>query len=237
MPINSQYTKVLIGAYDLSGSNNGCDVAMTNGALDTTAFQDGGKTWIVDNAEGVISHAGYFDTGTGTQEHQLYTALTTATTIGAVYDTAGTAPVAYVLPSAKNRNMTIGASVGSIVSCNGEWGNVALERGLVVYQGTISSTGTQTSVDFAAAGTDGLKAYVFVTDITGSATDATIEIDSSANDSTFNLESTITFSAVGVATGTASGAVDRYIRIDCTDLGGATDFTVVVVVAVSGVTY
>lgn len=237
MAINSQYTEIWIGAYDLSGSNNGCDVAITAPTLDTTAFGDTGKTWILDTAEGTISHAGYFDTGTGTQESELYTGLSTATTIGAVFGSNQTLPIGYVLPSAYNRSMNITAATGSVIAASGEWGNVAILRGGVAYNGSISATGGGSSIDVASAGSAGGYAYVFVQSITGTATSATIDIESSANDSTWASEGTATFSAVGVQAVTMSGTVDRYLRINCTSLGGATAFTVGAIVCVSGVTY
>ena len=237
MAVNSQYTRIWIGAYDLSGSNNSCDLALAVGAIDTTAFQDTGKTWVNDTPESTLSHAGYFDTGTGTQEHQLYTGIGTAATIAAVFGTNQTLPVGYVLPSANNRNMNINAAVGSIIAATGEWGNVAVKRGGMAYHGAISATGEQDSIDLGSAGSSGGVAYVFVQSITGSASSATIDIESSTDDATFASEGTATFSAVGVQTVTLSGTVNRYIRINATSMGGATAFIVGAIVCVSGVTY
>lgn len=76
-----------------------------------------------------------------------------------------------------------------------------------------SSTGNFASVDGTAQTTDGATGFLHVTQFSG--TDATITIEDSANDSTFG--SLVAFSQVtGVDSEkvTASGTVERYVRIN-----------------------
>jgi hypothetical protein len=75
--------------------------------------------------------------------------------------------------------------------------------------------------------------------ITGTATNASIVLQSDDNTgfSTPGTECTFTFSAVGGYEQAISGTVDRYVRLNCSSMGGATSFVVVCVAAVSGVTY
>jgi hypothetical protein len=78
---------------------------------------------------------------------------------------------------------------------------------------------------------------LFVTTITGSATNADIDVESSATQAgVYASEGTLTFSAVGAYAIDLTGTVNRWVRINTTDLGGATSFAVIVAVAVDGVT-
>lgn len=131
--------------------------------------------------------------------------------------------VAYVLTGASNYAMTFGAPVANIVTLNGKWGTaLGARRGLRVYDSTLSATGAQTSVDFAAGVTDGGQAFLHVESITGTATSATIKVQSSPDDSVWSDEGTFTISAVGGYSLDLSGVVGRYVRLNCTSLGGAT---------------
>jgi hypothetical protein len=94
------------------------------------------------------------------------------------------------------------------------------------------------AIDIGAAGSAGGFAYLFVTTETGSGTNGTIDIESSATEAgTYASEGTFTFSAVGVTAVTMTGTVNRWLRLNCTALGGATSWTVSCIACVSGVTY
>jgi hypothetical protein len=92
--------------------------------------------------------------------------------------------------------------------------------------------------DFGSSGSNGGNVLLIVSDITGSATDATIVIESDDNSSFSSAatEATLQFSAVGTYTASMSGTVDRYVRARVTDLGSATDFTLTILVGVNGIT-
>ena len=65
----------------------------------------------------------------------------------------------------------------------------------------------------------------------------TVQSDDNTGFATPATEGTFTFSAVGGQEIALSGAVDRYVRLNATSLGGATNYTVVGVIALSGITY
>jgi len=133
--------------------------------------------------------------------------------------------------------------VDGALAVNGGWnGGSGIKRGLRVWSGTFSATGAQSTpayIDIGAAGTAGGFAYLHIQAITGAATDAVIlvESDTATNFASAATEATFTFSAVGAQEQAMAGTVNRYIRLNCTDLGGATNFTVVAIACVSGVTY
>lgn len=131
--------------------------------------------------------------------------------------------VSYVLPDASGYEMVINTPMNGLVTLNGKWGTSGnARRGLRVFDGTFDAVEDGASVDFGAGVTDGGVAFLHVASITGTATDATIDVESSADDVTFVSEGTFTFSGVDGLTLALSGAVSRYIRLACTSLGGAT---------------
>lgn len=240
MAIKGTYTRILVDQFDFSGVSNSVDVAINSEEFDVTAFQDEGNMFLTGVSGGTITQNGYFDGGlAGGYEAEVYNRLgsTTDSIVAVLFGTQTTGCPAYVLPGTDAREMTIASPVNGIVTLNGTWGEGSgIRRGRRVFGGTISATGAQTAIDFGAAGSTGGAAYVFVQAITGSASNATIVVQSSSNNSTFDNEGTATFSAVGVQTVALSGTVNRYIRLNCTSLGGATSFSVVGVVCVNGVT-
>lgn len=238
MAVKSQYTRFLLNEFDFSGYSNQLDVSIAGDKLEATAFQDTGKVYLTGVPDATLTQAGYFATDTGYIEDELKAAFDAGTCdAAALYGTNVTKCPAFVFPGAKVVSYGITTATGSVITINSELASgEGVKAGYRVFSGTISATGEQTSIDLGSAGSAGGHAYLFVQAITGSATDAAIKVQSSSDDSTFADEGTFTFSAVGVQAVTMSGTVNRYIRLNCTDLGGATNFTVVGIVAVSGVT-
>jgi hypothetical protein len=130
------------------------------------------------------------------------------------------------------------APAKSLMTLNGAWAKGrGGSRGIRVFSGSISGTGNATSVDLGSAGSNGGKAYLFVQSITGSATNASFKVQSSTTEGgAYADEGTFTVSAVGGYEVTMSGTVNRWVRLNTSSMGGATGFTVVLVVCVSGVT-
>ena len=245
--IKACYTRVIVGGVDLSGDTNTVGVTVQGRNLEYGVLQDCNTKRIQLPPQGSIEHNGYY-TGpaAGTIEHTMHTYLasTSGVHVATIFDTNATTPFAYVQDVAYNSRLNIGAQVGQLITVAGNWPTLTgssnqLIRGYQAYGGTLSGTGGQTGIDFGAAGTAGGRAYVFVTNITGSATNATINIESDTDNGfgTAASEGTATFSAVGCQEVALSGTVNRYVRINVTSLGGATDFTVYAIVALSGQTY
>ncbi|MFZ1755035.1 MAG: hypothetical protein WBO46_14960 [Caldilineaceae bacterium] len=242
MAVAAKHTKLLIDEFNFSGDSNSLSLTTAVAALEDTGFQATGTTFVPGLPSGSLSHGGYYSgKGAGYVEQELKARLGTASTVyvAALFGTNGVAR-AYVLDTTWGSNLSMEMPIDGLITLSGEWPGVGkLRRGLVVFDGTISATGGQTSVDFGAAGSVGGEAYLFVQAITGTATDATIDVESDADDNFAagaTVEGTFTFSLASVQKVTMSGAVLRYIRINATDMGGATDFRVVAVVCVDGVT-
>lgn len=241
MAVRGSYTKLLIDEFDFSGSSNSLSVNGNVAALETTAFQDTGTAYLPGLPGGMITHNGYYDgKGAGQIEQEIHALLGTSSTVytAAMLGTNTNACPAYVTKSTWGEQLTIDMPVDGLITLSGQWPAVmGFSRGLRIYEGTLSSTGTQTARDFASAGSNGGTAYLFVQTITGTATNATIDVESATTEGgSYSSEGTFTFSAVGVQTMTLSGTVNRWLRLNVTSLGGATDFTVVAIVCVTGVT-
>ena len=245
MAVRACNTRILVNEYDLSGTTNGITVGGAVDTIDYGVLQTCTTLRIPTSPAITITHNGYFNgPSAGAIENELYTDLgTTGIYVTAIADTAGAIPVAYTLDTCWNETLVLDGPVAGLIACNGSWvtGTAGSQcyRGYQVYRGTLSATGGATGIDFGAAGTAGGKAYLHVTTITGGATDATIDVESDtvSNFASAASEGTFTFSAVGAYTIDLADTVNRYVRVNCTDLGTATSFAVVCIVALSGVTY
>ena len=243
--VRGRDVRVLVDGYDFSGSTNSATVGVATDTLPATAFQDTAAVTITGTPMGSIALAGYFVGSTvavddGTFEKEQYDRLAAANNVivAAILDTTATRPVGYVLPSTSGAGLKVNAPVDGLITVEGEFSEQTLRRGFQIYRGTISATGVTTPVDMGAGGTAGGLAYLFIQTITGTATNATIDIESCATvDGSYVSEGTFTFSAVGVQTVTMSGTVGRWLQLNCTAKGGATSFLVLCVACVSGVTY
>jgi hypothetical protein len=253
MAVKGRYTRLLAGssseAWEFTGVSNSLEVSLNVDRLDATAFQDTGAVTIAGDTAGTITQNGYFDStaAAGDFEKEIYESIANGETlyVGALFGTETDACPAYVARATNTGGLTIGGDASGLLTVQGEWfQGVGIVRGVRVWRGTISATGAQTSpgyIDLGAVGSAGGYAWLWVTAVTGTATSATILLQSDDNTgfSTPATEATFTFSsASGRAQEQAlSGTVDRYLRLSTSSMGGATNFTVCVVAAVSGITY
>jgi len=245
MATHARYTRILVDEFDFSTDSNSLSVAIANNVIDVTCFQATAVEQLTGYSGGIISHNGYYIPGAaeGELEKEMYDRRETSGTVAALFGTNTAACPAYVIPSAQAETWEVGAPIDGALTLTGSWtGGSGIRRGLRVWTGTFSATGAQATpgyIDLGAQATAGGYAYLFVQTITGGATDAIILLESDDNTdfSSAATEATFTFSAVGASAATLSGTIDRYIRLNCTDLGTATSFVVVCVACVSGITY
>jgi hypothetical protein len=244
MAIPAWQTKILIDQYDFSGQTNGVTIEIPVGVLEYMVLQTTAAKKLPSFPTPNIVHGGFYD---GPASGQMYDAFddrlgsANDVTVGVILGTSETIPVGYVLPTSWGQQLKIAAPANGLITLSGAWpsGTSRLYRGYQAFYGTISATGAQTGIDFSVAGSAGGIAYLFVQAVTGSASSATIKVqsDSASNFATAADEGTFTFSAVGAFSLALSGAVNRYVRLNCTSLGGATNFTVLAVVCLDGVTF
>jgi hypothetical protein len=237
------FTRILIGGWQLSGQTNKAAIKMEAQKIDVTAFEATAQEFITSDPEPSIDIAGYLvltATGAGSYEKISMDALTTPTTIGIIRSESATMTGAtgFVLPNASCISPSSDYPVEGVMTVAGTWGGAtALKRGKSAYSGAVSATGTKASIDLGAQGTLGGDAYLFVTAVTGTATGATIKVQSSATEGgSYADEGTFTFTGQSVTAIALTGTVDRWVRINTTSMGGATAFNVNAIVCVNGVT-
>lgn len=244
MAIPAWQTKILLDGYDFSGLTNGVSIDIPVGMLEYGVLQQNSMSKIPSYPTPAIVHNGFYDgPNAGQMFDYFHDKLGSANdvTVGVILGTSLAIPVAYVLPTSFGQQLKIDAPYNQLLTLSGNWpaGTSRIYRGKQIQYGTISATGAQTGKDFGAAGSAGGRAWLFVQAIDGTATNATIKVqsDSDAGFGTAADEGTFTFSAIGAYELTLSGTVNQHVRLNCTSKGGATSFTVLCVVALSGITY
>lgn len=236
-------TQILVDQWAFASQSNLAELAMGNEAIEVTVVGHPGHQYTTIRGDGSLHHRGFFSgAGAGYLQEEMYSRLGADQTVHAAL-LLGTGDVgcpAYVLPNNQNRQLAIAAPAKSVITVEGTWsqGN-GMKRGRRVFSGALSAPGAQAGVNFGRAGDDGGFAYLFVQGIVGSASGATLTIESHT-DGTFSgaaIEGTFTFSAVGAYEIELSGIVNRHIRANLTSLGGATAISCYVIVCVRGVTF
>jgi hypothetical protein len=247
MSVKAIYSEFFIGgtaqAFQFSSKTNSMNVNVANDKLESTCFQDTAKTYVTGDTTASIDIAGYFsDAAAGDLEQEFYEMVENSESLyaAALGQTSTAACPAYVGTASELDEFSVKSQTGNLITVSGKFSaNQLFVRGLRVHQGTISATGTTTYIDLGAAGSAGGYAWLWVTSKTGTITSATVVLQSDDNTgfSSAATEGTFTFSALGAYQIALSGAVDRYVRLNVTSKGGATNFYIMCVAAVSGVTY
>ena len=241
-PIRGIYTSIIVDNVNLDGQSNNLQVSVQNGQIEVTPFQSVAKQFLGEPPQGNIVHGGYFyGNNNDTIERETFFRLGAGTNyVSALFGTDTAACVTYVAPLNDATGLQVQSQPSGVITVQGDWNaGTGLQRGIRMFSGTISATGAQTHVDLGAPGTNGF-AYLHVTGITGTASNATITVQSDDNTgfSSATTHGTFTFSGTtgnGFAM-TITGTIDRYVRINCTSLGSATNFTVTAIIVSTGVT-
>ena len=243
-----RWSRLWVDDFDMSTRTASAEVNTSIGTEEVTAFQATAKEFITTDPESSIKITGYVSSLTadsGGWEQELYDRFgalkTTQVGLRLADSATGDAGMpCYVLPLTSADQMKISAPATGVLGIDGSFmaGDTGLKRGVCLWYGAITATGNKTSYDIGAAGFAGGDMYGWVFSITGSATNASVKVQSSATEGgTYLDEGTVTFSAVGAATSAAmTGTVNQWLRVNIASLGGATGFSIAVVATVDGVT-
>lgn len=236
------YTKILVDEFDLSSQAMSVDIEQTVAELESTVFQATTMQYEPGLASSGATLRGYLEgKGAGTLEYELRARLgsTGTTRLGIFTLTDDAACSVLMADRGWTAGMKVTTPVAGLMTVEGNWPKAQdMKRGLRVFDGTLAATGQQTAVDFGAAGSNGGIAMLWVTAIAGTATNAAIKVQHSATQGGVYADlGTFTLSAVGSFGITFAGAVNRWLRINCTSMGGATGITCVAAAGVSGITY
>lgn len=228
--------RIWVDEYDFSSSTSQLELVIEVGEAERTSLTSAAQEFLPMLAKCTVTQNGYFEGVLPNGfEAELADRFAEKSAIVTVLTQASDANcVAYVLSDASNYNMAFGAPVNGLVTLNGQWGTSnAVRRGLRVYDGIFDAVENGATVDFGVGTTKGGAAFLHVASITGTAENATIEVQSSADGNTWVNKGTFTLSAVGGYSLTLTGTVGRYVWLSCTDLGGATAIRCMAVVSLN----
>jgi hypothetical protein len=240
MPIKAYNTRLLVDEFDFSGDTKGVTLSFAVSTLEANTLQSAAAKRIAGPVDGTLECQGYWAGGdAGLLDNEVYDRLGSETgcVVSVLFDTRAVGNPGYTQRTTWGQQMKIDSPVDNLITLDSTWQDNT-DRGYFVADGVVDATGGQTVVDFLAAGTLGGWAVLHVTAITGTATGAEFDVESSTtNFGTATTHGTFTVSDTGGYLLTWTGdSVGRYVRLNCTDLGGATDITVHAIVGVTGVT-
>lgn len=233
--------KLLVDEFDFSSETSGITATVAMSEQECTTLQATASLYAPILPSLKIEQNGYLRAAgsAGDMEQELEARLGVAGVyVAALFGTDAAACPAYVLDNTFNQTMNIQAPATGLITLNGAWGmGAGGSRGIRVFEGVLDATGAQAAVDLGAAGSAGGACYLFVQGIEGTATDAIIDVESASTEGgSYSEEAEFTFDDVGGYKALMTGTVNRWVRLNVEDLGGADELTVVLIVCVDGVT-
>ena len=211
---------------DLTASNN-VETA------ETTTFGDSAKNYIIGLEDGTVSLSGWFESTASTGTDQYFASVLGSTTKQKVI----IAPAGHsvgaraILVQSDDTSYEVNSAIGDVVKASTEFQSTdGLDHGVILSSGSaVSATGNGTSVDNAAASTNGGVAYLSVPTNTRNG-NITVKVQQSADNSTFT--DLVTFTVVSSTSKTservevaAGTTVARYLRVSYTIAGSTGNAT------------
>lgn len=235
--------RLYVAGYNVSGDIGslsrigGGPAALVVTAIDKSAFERIGGL-----RDGGLEFSSFFNDDAG-QAFDVFSALPTADVIGTYLrgTTLGN-PAASCVAKQANYDGTRNQDGSLVFATNLVANGYGLEWGRQLTAGERTDTGATNgdSVDFGAAGSFGLQAWLHVSEFTG--TDVTIKLQESSDDAATDAFADVTGGGfTQVTSGPTSEriqtardqAVERYLRVVTTTSAGFTSVSFVVVVAVN----
>ena len=210
-----------LSSYDLSGDVASIGTMATpREALDVTAINASAHERVMGLADGNISFTTYFNDAAG-QEHAALSGLPT-TDVQISWLISGTRgdPAVSMVAKQIDYNGTRGTEGSLTFDVNCHSTGTAPDWGVLLTAGsdTHSSAGATASVDNGAATSNGLVAYLHLVSIASGTATVAIQgsSDNGSSDAFANVAAFTAASAGATERITASGAVERYLRINTT---------------------
>lgn len=233
--------QILVDEFNFSGDTSGVEVKISVSEEESTNLGSTAAEYEPILPMMSIDQNGYLGAVAASDELEAELAArlgNLGSYVAALFATSIAACPAYVKDGTFNANLQIQSPAKGLMTLVGSWAaGPGGSRGIRIFSGQIAATGNEAAVDLGSAGSNGGEAYLFVQEITGSATNASVKVQSATTEGgSYADEATFTFSAVGGFKQAMSGTVNRWVRLNTASLGGATDFTVVLIVCVDGVT-
>ena len=219
---------ILIDEFLFDADTSQVDVNIESGEAERTNLASEAQEFIPLLSKTSVTQNGYLAGVDGGTEEEIQARMATGGALLTVLLGKSTAAcVAYVLPDTAGYSMQWGAPANGIITMNGTWGvSDAARRGVRIFGGAFTEIGNGATVDLGVGGQTGGLLALHVTALAGTVEDAVLGLEDSADGNTWAAVDDITFSAVGGYTLELSGAIDRYVRLACSDMGDATSISV-----------
>ena len=222
---------VILDNTNLSTTLTDMSLALTSDVAETSTFSSSSKTFIAGLKDGTATASGYFETSDPDSDAEYLAQLGGS---GVAYSIA---PIGYtrgnptslgsVIETSYDRSADIGGIVSVAVAFQFDGDNFNGKS--LVAPAAFTTTSTETSVDFGAAGTNGGGASLHVLAASGSSPTLDAKIQTSADNASFSDYITFTQkTAVGSELKTSASNPARYARAVLTIGGGSPSFTVAV---------
>lgn len=210
-----------VDEFILSNDIQSVDVSGGPAPLDVTGIDKSAHERLGGLRDGSMALTAFFNTTAG-QAHPVLSALPTTDTIltYAVRASAVGDSAASIIAKQVNYDGTRAADGMLTFSVDAQSAQEGVTWGKLGTAGVIdvTTTGDQASIDNGAASTDGLRAFIHVTEFTG--TNATVLIEESSDDGGGDAFATIasftSVTGVGAEAISVAGAVERYLRVAVT---------------------
>lgn len=213
--VHGKGAAVLVAEYDLSAFLNNFDAAATADTAEVTAFGGTAKAYVAGLKDATISFSGFFDGAASAVDEVLAAALANARTFTLAAAGAGAIGNRALLAQAFETGYTVTAPVADAVTISAETQvNGGIASGIILADLIArTATGNTTANDNAASSANGAVAHFHLTAFTG--TDITVKVQHSADNSTWvDLITFAQLTAAGSERATATGTVNRYLRVN-----------------------
>lgn len=232
-----------LGGYDLSGDVGSLGrIGGGPAAQEVTGINKSAPERIGGLRDGALEWSSWFNPAAGQAHAVLSTLPTTDRTITYCRGTTLGNPAACLIGKQLNYDPSRAADGALSIAVQAQANGYGLEWGKLLTAGTRTDTSATngTGVDFGAAGSFGLQAWLQVTAFSG--TDVTVKLQESSDNGAGDAWADVTGGAfTSVTAGPTTEriqtardqAVERYLRVVTATTGGLTSVSFVVVVAVN----
>jgi len=215
--IHGKGAAVLVDEFDLSAFLNSYDAAATMDTAEVTAFGGSSKAYVAGLKDATLSFAGFFDGAASAVDEVLQAAIGSSALITLAPAGLGAIGNRCQLAQAFETSYSINAPVADAVNISAE---AQVSNGLlsgIVLADLVArtATGNTTANDNTSSTSAGAKAILHCTAFTG--TDITIKVQHSADNSTWvDLITFTQLTAIGAELQSATGTINRYLRVNIT---------------------
>jgi len=222
---------VLLDNTNLSTTLSDVSVSLTSDVAETSTFSTSSKTYIAGLKDGTATASGYFETSSPDSDAEFLAQLASTGSAFSIAPTGYTrgnpATLGKVIETSYDRSADVGGVVSIAVAF--QFSDDFFDGKSLVAPAAFTTTSTETSVDFGAAGTNGGGGSLHVIAASGTSPTLDAKIQTSADNASFS--DYITFAqktAVGSEFKTSTSNPARYARAVLTIGGSTPSFTVAI---------